>query len=76
MLLRSLKDRDHVDLVFNWQYFYYYVKTEGVSYLRKELGITDDKVAPLTFQNTKKNFRIESDDQAQGERQRKPYGQG
>ncbi len=25
MLLRSLKDRGLVDLVFNWQYFYYFL---------------------------------------------------
>ena len=31
MMLRSLKDKDKVDLVFNWGYFYYYIKSsEGV----------------------------------------------
>ena len=25
MILRSLKDRGLVDLVFNWQYFYYFL---------------------------------------------------
>lgn len=25
MILRSLKDRNFVDLVFNWQYFYYFL---------------------------------------------------
>jgi len=30
MLMRSLKDRGLVDLVFNWQYYYYYVKLEGL----------------------------------------------
>jgi small subunit ribosomal protein S10e len=25
MLLRSLKDRGYVELIFNWQYFYYFL---------------------------------------------------
>jgi hypothetical protein len=29
MLLRSLKDRDFVTLVFNWQYYYYFLNQEG-----------------------------------------------
>ena len=33
MLLRSLKDRGFVDLVFNWQYFYYFLNAEGKKYI-------------------------------------------
>lgn len=39
MLLRSLKDKQLVDLVFSWQYYYYYLKAEGVKYVRDKLGI-------------------------------------
>lgn len=38
MLLRSMKDKDLVELVFSWQYYYYYLKNEGVKYLRDKLG--------------------------------------
>jgi small subunit ribosomal protein S10e len=38
MLMRSMKDKDLVELVFNWQYYYYYLKNEGVKYLRDKLG--------------------------------------
>lgn len=34
MLLRSLRDKKLVDLVFSWQYYYYYLKAEGVKYVR------------------------------------------
>merc|ERR1712072_1235198 len=65
MLLRSLKDMNHVDLVYNWQYYYYYVKTEGVAYLREALGIVEENVAPITFKNTKKTHlgRAENDEE-------------
>jgi small subunit ribosomal protein S10e len=38
MLLRSMKDKGLVDVVFSWQYFYYYLKNEGVKFLRDKLG--------------------------------------
>jgi hypothetical protein len=48
MLLRSLKDRDYVTLVFNWQYFYYFLNQEGHAFLTNFLGLTDN-VVPLTW---------------------------
>lgn len=48
MLLRSLKDRDFVTLVFNWQYYYYFLNQEGHAYLNNFLGLTDN-VVPLTW---------------------------
>lgn len=48
MLLRSLKDRGFVELVFNWQYFYYFVNAEGKKYLTEFLGLTEE-VVPLTW---------------------------
>jgi small subunit ribosomal protein S10e len=47
-LLRSLKDRGFVELVFNWQYFYYFINTEGKKYLSEFLGLTEE-VVPLTW---------------------------
>ena len=48
MLLRSLKDRGFVELVFNWQYFYYFLNAEGKKYVSEFLGLTED-VVPLTW---------------------------
>jgi small subunit ribosomal protein S10e len=48
MMLRSLKDRGFVELVFNWQYFYYFLNEEGKKYVSEFLGITEE-VVPLTW---------------------------
>jgi small subunit ribosomal protein S10e len=48
MLLRSLKDRGFVELVFNWQYFYYFLNQEGKKYLADYLLLTEE-VVPLTW---------------------------
>jgi small subunit ribosomal protein S10e len=48
MLLRSLKDRGFVELVFSWQYYYYFINNEGKKYLSEFLGLTEE-VVPLTW---------------------------
>ena len=48
MLLRSLKDRGFVELIFNWQYFYYFLNQEGKKYLADYLLLTEE-VVPLTW---------------------------
>ena len=48
MLLRSLKDRGFVELVFNWQWFYYFLNAEGMKYVSEYLGLTED-VVPMTW---------------------------
>ncbi len=48
MLLKSLKDRGFVELVFNWQYFYYFLNEEGKKYISEYLGLTED-VVPQTW---------------------------
>ena len=55
MLLRSLLSRNCVELVFNWNHYYYYLKTEGVKFLREALGITEE-VIPITYKKVKKNY--------------------
>jgi small subunit ribosomal protein S10e len=48
MLLRSLKDRGYVELVFNWQWYYYFLNAEGMKYISESLGLTED-VVPMTW---------------------------
>jgi small subunit ribosomal protein S10e len=48
MLLKSLKDRGYVELVFNWQYYYYFLNQEGKKYIAEFLGLTED-VVPLSW---------------------------
>jgi small subunit ribosomal protein S10e len=47
-LLRSLKDRGFVELVFSWQWFYYFINNEGKKYLSEYLNLTEE-VVPLTW---------------------------
>ena len=61
MLLKSLKDRGYVELVFNWQYYYYFLNQEGKKYIAEFLGLTEDVVplswkyfTPLSIEKTKK----------------------
>ena len=53
MLLRSLKDRGYVELVFNWQWYYYFVNAEGMKHISESLGLTED-VVPLTWKKDEK----------------------
>ena len=48
LLLRSLKDRGNVELVFSWQYFYYFINEQGKKYLSDYLNLTEE-VVPLTW---------------------------
>jgi hypothetical protein len=51
ILLRSLKDRGFVELVFNWQYYYYFINAEGKKHLSEYLGLTEE-VVPLTWKSS------------------------
>jgi small subunit ribosomal protein S10e len=48
LLLRSLKDRGLVELVFSWQYYYYFINEAGKKYLSDYLNLTEE-VVPLTW---------------------------
>ena len=48
MLLRSLKDRGMVDIIFNWQWFYFFLNEEGKKYLAEFLNLTEE-VVPMTW---------------------------
>ena len=74
MMLRTLHSKDLVELVFNWQWYYYYVKTEGVAFLRESLGITEDKVVPITFKKTKKDFVGREEGERRERRERRDKG--
>ena len=47
-IMRSLKDRGFVELVFSWQYFYYFINNEGKKFLSDYLNLTEE-VVPLTW---------------------------
>ena len=44
-------------------YLYYYVKTEGVAYLKECLGINNENVVPVTFKKDRKDYVRGGDDE-------------
>ena len=46
--LQSLKSRGHVTEHFNWQWYYYYLTTTGIEYLREYLHLPAD-IVPATL---------------------------
>ena len=49
MICRSLYSKGCVTQMFNWQYHYYSLTNDGITYLKQELGIEDEGVKPITF---------------------------
>merc|ERR1719424_2444547 len=39
MVMKSLASRDMVDEKFNWQWYYYFLKNEGIEHLREVLHL-------------------------------------
>ncbi|XP_031472749.1 uncharacterized protein LOC116245230 [Nymphaea colorata] len=64
-LLRSLKDRGLVELVFNWQYFYYFINNEGKKFLSEK---DEKRQYEHIIEDRGKRVRREREGQPQGER--------
>ena len=50
MVLRSMESRGYLKNVFSWQHNYYTLTSEGIEWLRQQLGIANEKVYPKTHQ--------------------------
>jgi len=48
MVMKSMASRDYVDEKFNWQWHYYFLKNEGIEYLREVLHLPP-QVFPSTL---------------------------
>merc|ERR1711981_671467 len=73
MVLRSMHSRGFVDLTFAWQTYYYSVKSEGIEFLRQQLGIANEKVYPKTHQ-PKRNPEQGQPQRPDGERRKMTRG--
>merc|ERR1712224_859039 len=56
MVLRSMESRGFLSNVFSWQHNYFSVTSEGIEWLRQQLGIANEKVYPKTHQP---KYRVE-----------------
>ncbi len=80
LVMRSLKSRKFVTEVFSWQWHYYFLKNEGVKFLREYLGLPAD-VIPNTHRidkTTKKEEEegVEGEEAERGDGERRPRGRG
>lgn len=79
--MRSLKSRKFVTEVFSWQWHYYFLKNEGVKFLREYLGLPAT-VIPNTHKadrSTKKEDEEGAEEGRDGEnegREDRPRGRG
>lgn len=48
MICRSLCSKGCLTQMFNWQYHYYSLTNDGITFLKQELGINDEGVLPIT----------------------------
>jgi len=48
MIGKSLASKGCLNLIFNWQHYYYTLTNDGISFLKKELGIDNEDVKPIT----------------------------
>ena len=55
MVVKSLKSRGCLNQTYNWGWSYYFLTTDGVRYLIKELGLpADSKILPATYVKKRK----------------------
>ena len=77
--MRSLVSRKLCTEVFNWQWHYYFLKPEGVKYLREYFGLPAT-VIPNTHKAEREEERTEEgaegEAQAEGERSERPQRGG
>lgn len=59
--LKSLKSKNHVKEVFNWQWHYYFLTDTGVEYLRQYLQLPEIAV-PATLKKPAKPITVRGDD--------------
>jgi small subunit ribosomal protein S10e len=64
LVMRSLKSRKYVTEVFIWQHRYYFLKNEGVKFLREYLGLPQT-VIPNTHKVDRSEKR-EDDEEGEG----------
>lgn len=73
LVMRSLLSRKYVTEVFSWQWHYYFLKPEGVKYLREYFGLPAS-VVPNTHK-TDRAAEKEEEAQPEGEAQAEETGE-
>jgi small subunit ribosomal protein S10e len=78
LVMRSLKSRKLVTEIFTWTWHYYFLKPEGVKFLREYLGLPAS-VIPNTHKVekvVKNEGEEEADEEGEKRDERRPRGRG
>lgn len=78
--MRSLLSKKFVNEIFNWQWHYYFLKPEGIKYLRDYLGLPETLIPNTHKQDVGKTEennedQVADEDRPRGER-REGRGRG
>ena len=74
--MRALNSRKLVTEIFNWQWHYYFLKPEGIKYLRELLGLPDSIIPNTHKLDLNKNEEIADEQQAEEGEGRDGRGRG
>ena len=74
LVMRSLHSRKFVTEIFNWQWHYYFLKPEGIKYLREYLGLPDTLIPNTHKQEVGKTEEVEEDQKVDNEEERGQRG--
>jgi small subunit ribosomal protein S10e len=75
LVMRSLKSRKYVTEIFTWQWHYYFLKNEGVKFLREYLGLPSS-VIPNTHKVEKVAKQDEEGVEGEEANEGRPRGRG
>merc|ERR1719326_607271 len=75
MVCRSLTSRNLLDEKFNWQWHYYFLKNEGMEYLREVLGLPAN-VFPSTLTKQRPTRPMGAPEGGKGKGRGKGWGKG
>ena len=77
--MRSLNSRKFTTEIFNWQWHYYFLKPEGIKFLRNYLGLPETVIPNTHKQDVSKTQELEEEqnvEQEGGENRRGRGGRG
>mmetsp|Transcript_7215 Transcript_7215/g.7453 ORF Transcript_7215/g.7453 Transcript_7215/m.7453 type:complete len:134 (-) Transcript_7215:130-531(-) len=61
LVMRSLCSRKFVNEIFNWQWHYYFLKPEGIKFLRTYLGLPESVIPNTHKQDVSKTDEVPED---------------
>jgi small subunit ribosomal protein S10e len=70
LVMRSLNSRKYVSEIFNWQWHYYFLKPEGIKFLRNYLGLPDSVIPNTHKQDVSKTEEVQDDQKVEDGQER------